>query len=390
MFAGIGAFLLPVPEVDTTLEQYARLGFVAEARGGWSKNGVVRFAQAYLEIAHGGLGPGLEQMRSGRPAATVLDAEVRQLVQKADGGDESAFRQLVDLYYDRVYQHLLWRVGEPQTAEALTSQAFAAARAGMTRYGVMGRPFFVFMLSIAHNLLHDYLRGQRVHPEWSGPFELWEGPMGAAWDRARYGRWLLLRSDRRDAELDALAARGIAADLPPPAPERLQAPEVVAPVLRSEALFLQVVGPNRFWQGLNRGLRIPGPPAHPNGATGLAGVTVVTPDLTELVLDLAKVLDSHRPPVRYDAALGAYMAHYDVHGQSLTVAEPAGEGLAQRALATLGPGVAMLTVVTRSLDAAAAALRDGGVSATPLADGPGLLVGPEAGGGVWLHFTPRA
>ena len=130
MFAGIGAFLLPVPEVDTALDQYSRLGFVAEPRGGWSKNGVVRFSQSYLEIAHGGLGPELEQLRSRHPADHVLEAEVRQLVQRADGGDEAAFQQLVDLYYDRIFQHLLVRVGQRETAEALTSQAFAAARAG--------------------------------------------------------------------------------------------------------------------------------------------------------------------------------------------------------------------------------------------------------------------
>ena len=108
-----------------------------------------------------------------------------------------------------------------------------------------------------------------------------------------------------------------------------------------------------------------------------------------LFRSLAKVLGCPRPLVRYDALLGAYTARFDVRGQALTLAEPAGEGMAQRALGMLGAGVAVLSIATRSIEACETALRDGGIAAQPVGNREGLLVAPDAADGVWVHFTAQ-
>lgn len=89
------------------------------------------------------------------------DPQVAPLVDRAIAGDAESFGHLYDLYVDRIYRHLYYRVGNADEAEDLAAQVFLNAWRAMGRYRPMGRPFVVWLLSIAHNLLVDHYRARR-------------------------------------------------------------------------------------------------------------------------------------------------------------------------------------------------------------------------------------
>ena len=93
------------------------------------------------------------------PALT--ETELSDLVERAVGGDRDSFGRLYEEYVDRVYRHVYYRVGNPAEAEDLTSQVFVNAYRAIGRYRQMGRPFVVWLLSIANNQVIDFYRAQR-------------------------------------------------------------------------------------------------------------------------------------------------------------------------------------------------------------------------------------
>ncbi|MBI4497981.1 MAG: sigma-70 family RNA polymerase sigma factor [Chloroflexi bacterium] len=89
------------------------------------------------------------------------DAEAAALVERAVGGDRESFGRLYDAYVDRIYRHIYYRVGNPTEAEDLTAQVFLNAWKAIGRYRQMGRPFVVWLLSIANNQVIDFYRAQK-------------------------------------------------------------------------------------------------------------------------------------------------------------------------------------------------------------------------------------
>lgn len=77
-----------------------------------------------------------------------LEEETWLLVERAVQGDAETFGKLYDLYVDRVYRHVYYRVGNQADAEDLTSQVFLNAWRAISRYRPMGRPFVVWLLSL--------------------------------------------------------------------------------------------------------------------------------------------------------------------------------------------------------------------------------------------------
>src|SRR4051794_9954348 len=67
------------------------------------------------------LGPGDEVQEP-----TSLERE-DSLVAAAIAGDETAFTRLYDLHFDRVYRHIVYRVGHSQDAEDLAQHVFIQA-----------------------------------------------------------------------------------------------------------------------------------------------------------------------------------------------------------------------------------------------------------------------
>jgi RNA polymerase sigma-70 factor, ECF subfamily len=83
------------------------------------------------------------------------------LVQKAIGRDADAFGKLYDIYMDRVYRHIYYRVGNESDAEDLTQQVFLRAWQAIGRYRSSGSPFIAWLMTISHNLVVDHYRARK-------------------------------------------------------------------------------------------------------------------------------------------------------------------------------------------------------------------------------------
>lgn len=80
------------------------------------------------------------------------------LVQRAVSGDAEAFASLYEVYADRVYRFIFFRVGESRLAEDLTSQTFLKAWESVGRYQIRGLPFGAWLFRIARNKVIDNYR----------------------------------------------------------------------------------------------------------------------------------------------------------------------------------------------------------------------------------------
>lgn len=99
-------------------------------------------------------------MQKDKTADTSSDIE--KLVDKAIDGDGDAFGRLYDMYVDRVYRHIYYRVSNTTDAEDLTQQAFSKAWQAIGRYKKTASPFLAWLIRISHNLVIDFYRSKKV------------------------------------------------------------------------------------------------------------------------------------------------------------------------------------------------------------------------------------
>lgn len=92
-------------------------------------------------------------------STAVLAAEREEtLIAQAAGGDEAAFAQLFDRYYDRVYRYVYYRLGRSEDADDVTQQVFLQAWRALGRYRQTGSSFVAWLLTIAHNTAINFIR----------------------------------------------------------------------------------------------------------------------------------------------------------------------------------------------------------------------------------------
>lgn len=72
--------------------------------------------------------------------------------------DPEAFGELYEVYVNRIYNYIYYRVGNVQDAEDLTSRVFFKALDKIGLYRHMGLPFSAWLYRIAHNLVANYHR----------------------------------------------------------------------------------------------------------------------------------------------------------------------------------------------------------------------------------------
>lgn len=82
----------------------------------------------------------------------------QDLVHRAQKGDNGAFGQLYETYFDRIYRYMAVRIGDRTEAEDITQQVFLNALRSIQSFKWKGAPFSAWLFRIAHNLLVDYLR----------------------------------------------------------------------------------------------------------------------------------------------------------------------------------------------------------------------------------------
>src|ERR671917_1222416 len=121
-------------------------------------------------------------------------AEVRKLVERAQGGDREALEELYLLHFDRIYSYLHMSVGNRHDAEDLTTQTFLKMLESIGRFRWQSAPFSAWLFRIAHNLAMDHFRAsRRWQPEEDVP-ELPGSEADSAEDQAMHsiGRQSLL------------------------------------------------------------------------------------------------------------------------------------------------------------------------------------------------------
>lgn len=84
--------------------------------------------------------------------------EMESLVRAAQGGDQAAFGQIYEQFFERVYRYVAARVGLGADAEDLTQEVFLKAMGSIERFELRGRPFAAWLFRIAHNLVVDRYR----------------------------------------------------------------------------------------------------------------------------------------------------------------------------------------------------------------------------------------
>lgn len=80
------------------------------------------------------------------------------LVRRAQRGNEEAFVQLYEGYFNKIYRYIAIRVGNEMEAEDITQQVFLKALQSIGSFKWKGRPFSAWLFRIAHNQVVDYLR----------------------------------------------------------------------------------------------------------------------------------------------------------------------------------------------------------------------------------------
>ena len=87
------------------------------------------------------------------------------LVHSAQQGDTSAFAQLYDRYVDVVFRYVLFRVGDRELAEDVTSETFLRALRRISSVSYQGRDVGAWFVTIARNLVLDHVKSSRFRLE---------------------------------------------------------------------------------------------------------------------------------------------------------------------------------------------------------------------------------
>ncbi len=101
------------------------------------------------------------------PPLPELDdnAEMVELVARAQAGDPDAFGGLYDRYVDLVYRYVYYRVGGKQLAEDLVSETFLRALRRIGSFEWQGRDFAAWLITIARNIVADHYKSSRFRLE---------------------------------------------------------------------------------------------------------------------------------------------------------------------------------------------------------------------------------
>ena len=80
------------------------------------------------------------------------------LIRRAKEGEPEVVSALYDRYQRGIYRYLYYRVGDPQTAEDLTSEVFLRMIEALSNYNNQNISFQAWLFQIARNLSIDHYR----------------------------------------------------------------------------------------------------------------------------------------------------------------------------------------------------------------------------------------
>ena len=109
-----------------------------------------------------------------RPAQDPADEAARAvedansswaLVEACQAGDAAAFGELYERYHDVVYRYVLFRMGDRAFAEDVTQETFVRALRRISSVSYQGRDIGAWFVTIARNLIFDYVKSSRYRME---------------------------------------------------------------------------------------------------------------------------------------------------------------------------------------------------------------------------------
>lgn len=95
-----------------------------------------------------------------RPA----DRQVEDIVVQAQAGDQAAFAQLYEMYYDPIYRYVSFKCGNRIEAEDLSGEVFLKMIESIHTFKFKGFPFTSWLYRIAHNVVVDNFRRKGRRP----------------------------------------------------------------------------------------------------------------------------------------------------------------------------------------------------------------------------------
>ena len=90
-----------------------------------------------------------------------FNIEIESILDSAIRGDTEAFGQLYNVYVDRIYRHIYYRVGNIEDTRDLTQEVFIKAWKGLPTYKRTKTPFLGWLFTISHNRVIDYYRTKK-------------------------------------------------------------------------------------------------------------------------------------------------------------------------------------------------------------------------------------
>lgn len=88
------------------------------------------------------------------------NSEFTELLKKAKNGDSEAFGKLYDLYFNKIYRFIYYRVSHKETAEDLAEEVFIKVHNKIKNLEAEGA-FQAWLYQIARNLVIDHYRRQK-------------------------------------------------------------------------------------------------------------------------------------------------------------------------------------------------------------------------------------
>jgi len=84
-------------------------------------------------------------------ATTVEAADIQRILQQVKDGDHNAYQQIVDIYWDKIYNRVFGMLKTREDAEEITQDAFIKAHRGLANFRG-DASFSTWLFQIANNL----------------------------------------------------------------------------------------------------------------------------------------------------------------------------------------------------------------------------------------------
>jgi len=89
----------------------------------------------------------------------MTEKEIQTLISRIQSGETELFGRVFELFSDKIFRHVAFRVGDRETAKDITSEVFLGAWQSLPKYQPReNAKFSTWLFSITRRILADYYR----------------------------------------------------------------------------------------------------------------------------------------------------------------------------------------------------------------------------------------